>query len=48
MERYKEEFTRIKRLLKENPRGLTISDISEKLNINRNTLSKYLECQTKI
>ena len=36
-------INRIKVVLKDNPRGLTIGEISEKININRNSVSKYLE-----
>ena len=43
MEIYKEENRRIKNLLKDNPRGLSVTDISKKIGINRNTVSKYLE-----
>jgi PAS domain S-box-containing protein len=38
-----EKITRIKRLLKSRPKGLTISDISAALKINRNSVAKYLE-----
>jgi PAS domain S-box-containing protein len=38
-----EKITRIKRLLKVRPKGLTISDISHNLKINRNSVAKYLE-----
>lgn len=38
-----EKITRIKRLLKSRPKGLTISDISQNLRINRNSVAKYLE-----
>jgi len=38
-----EKITRIKRLLKVRPKGLTISDISYNLKINRNSVAKYLE-----
>jgi PAS domain S-box-containing protein len=38
-----EKITRIKRLLKVRPKGLTISDISQNLKINRNSVAKYLE-----
>ena len=43
MERYQKEFNRIIKLLKENPKGMTITEISQKLNINRNSVAKYLE-----
>ena len=38
-----EKITRIKKLLKARPKGLTISDISHNLKINRNSVAKYLE-----
>jgi PAS domain S-box-containing protein len=38
-----EKITRIKKLLKVRPKGLTISDISHNLKINRNSVAKYLE-----
>lgn len=38
-----EKITRIKKLLKARPKGLTISDISHTLKINRNSVAKYLE-----
>ncbi len=38
-----EKITRIKRLLKSRPKGLTISDISHTLKLNRNSVAKYLE-----
>ena len=38
-----EKITRIKKLLKARPKGLTISDISQNLKINRNSVAKYLE-----
>ncbi|MHA1253238.1 MAG: PAS domain-containing protein, partial [Candidatus Helarchaeota archaeon] len=43
MERYEKEFARIKKLLKDNPHGMTITQISNKLNMNRNTCAKYLD-----
>jgi PAS domain S-box-containing protein len=38
-----DKITRIKRLLKSRPKGLTISDVSQNLKINRNSVAKYLE-----
>jgi len=38
-----EKISRIKKLLKTRPKGLTISDISHNLKINRNSVAKYLE-----
>jgi len=37
------EVSEIKRILKEFPRGLTISDISQRIGLNRNSVAKYLE-----
>ncbi|KUG19556.1 fog: pas/pac domain [hydrocarbon metagenome] len=38
-----DRITAIKTLLKKHPRGLTISDLSLKMGLNRNSLAKYLE-----
>lgn len=38
-----EKISRIKVLLKSHPKGLTITDISSKLKLNRNSAAKYLE-----
>ncbi|MDD1672630.1 MAG: PAS domain-containing protein [Methanomicrobiales archaeon] len=38
-----EKFDKIKRLLKSNPKGCTITELSKKLNTNRNSVAKYLE-----
>jgi PAS domain S-box-containing protein len=38
-----EKISRIKILLKAHPKGLTITDISSKLKMNRNSAAKYLE-----
>jgi len=38
-----EKISRIKILLKAHPKGLTITDISSKLKLNRNSTAKYLE-----
>jgi PAS domain S-box-containing protein len=38
-----EKIVRIKKLLKSRPKGLTISDISQILKVNRNSIAKYLE-----
>ena len=40
---YKNELEHIKGILKENPRGMTISEVADKLNINRNAVAKYLD-----
>ncbi|MDD1676254.1 MAG: PAS domain-containing protein [Methanomicrobiales archaeon] len=38
-----EKIARITNILKETPAGLTISDLSDRLKMNRNSLAKYLE-----
>ncbi len=38
-----EKISKIKILLKVHPKGLTITDISSKLKLNRNSVAKYLE-----
>lgn len=38
-----DRITKIKKLLKLRPKGLTISDISHQLKMNRNSVAKYLE-----
>jgi len=38
-----EKITRIKQILKWRPRGMTISDLSTHLKLNRNLVAKYLE-----
>lgn len=43
MEPYREQLVRIKEILKTNPRGITVTDISKALNINRNSVAKYLD-----
>lgn len=43
METYESEIDRIKDLLKSNPRGMSVTDISRELKISRNTTAKYLE-----
>ncbi|MFQ5979324.1 MAG: PAS domain S-box protein [Candidatus Heimdallarchaeota archaeon] len=43
MEPYREQLIRIKEILKINPRGITVTDISKALNINRNSVAKYLD-----
>ncbi|MFP4116718.1 MAG: PAS domain-containing protein [Candidatus Aenigmatarchaeota archaeon] len=36
----------VKQVLEENPRGMTIQDISEEVDLNRNSVAKYLEILT--
>ena len=43
MESYQEELTKIKTILKDNPKGMTVSDIAHKINVNRNSVAKYLD-----
>lgn len=43
MELYNNEAAKIKSLLKENPRGMSVTDISKHVSVNRNTVAKYLE-----
>ena len=38
-----EKITKIKQILKWRPRGMTISDLSSQLKLNRNLVAKYLE-----
>ena len=39
----KEKMQKIRNLLKSHPKGLSISEISSRLNMNRNSVAKYLE-----
>ncbi|MFX1520412.1 MAG: PAS domain S-box protein [Promethearchaeota archaeon] len=43
MQSYQKEFVRIKEVLKTKQKGMTITDLSRALNINRNSVAKYLE-----
>jgi PAS domain S-box-containing protein len=36
------EFTQIEQILKQNPKGQTISDVAKKMGLNRNSTAKYL------
>ena len=38
-----QDYEKIIRLLKENPRGLSIKEISEELGLNRNSAAKFLD-----
>ena len=38
----KQNLTSIKEVLKKNPHGLSITDISRELNLNRNSVAKYV------
>lgn len=43
MESYQKELTRIRTILKNNPKGMTVTDISREMDINRNSVAKYLD-----
>jgi PAS domain S-box-containing protein len=43
LEDYQKELTRVKEVLRANPRGMTVTDISREININRNSVAKYLD-----
>jgi PAS domain S-box-containing protein len=43
MEPYEKELALVKKVLKENPKGMTVSDISREIRINRNSVAKYLD-----
>jgi signal transduction histidine kinase len=43
MESYQKEISQIQRVLHENPKGMTVTDISRKINVNRNSVAKYLD-----
>lgn len=43
MDGYQQEITMIKRVLQENSKGMTVTDISRKIKINRNSVAKYLD-----
>lgn len=43
MQRYSPELDRIKQMLRHNRRGLSITDISRRIGINRNSVAKYLD-----
>lgn len=43
MVQYEKWIDRIKKVLKENPRGMTVTEISRNLGLSRNSVSKYLE-----
>lgn len=40
---YQNEIDQIKEILKENPKGMTVTDIARKIKINRNSVAKYLD-----
>lgn len=43
MESYQKELALIKTILKDNPKGMTVTDISREININRNSVAKYMD-----
>ena len=43
MDGYKQEIALIKKVLNENAKGMTVTDISRKINVNRNSVAKYLD-----
>ncbi len=43
MDSYQKEIGLIKQILKENPKGMTVTDVSRKIKINRNSVAKYLD-----
>jgi PAS domain-containing protein len=43
MDSYQEEIQIIKKILNNNPKGMTVTDISRKIKINRNSVAKYLD-----
>lgn len=43
MDGYQQEIKLIKKVLEENPKGMTVTDISRKIKINRNSVAKYLD-----
>ena len=43
MESYQKELKLIRTILKKNPKGMTVTDISREMEINRNSVAKYLD-----
>ena len=43
MDGYHQEIKLIKKILKDNPKGMTVTDISRKIKVNRNSVAKYLD-----
>jgi len=43
VESYQKELTRIRTILKNNPKGMMVTDISKEMDINRNSVAKYLD-----
>jgi PAS domain S-box-containing protein len=43
MDYYQQEISLIKKALKENPKGMTVTDIARQIKVNRNSVAKYLD-----
>lgn len=43
MDSYQKELAQIKTILKNNRKGMTVTDIAKEMNINRNSVAKYLD-----
>lgn len=43
MDSYQQEILQIKQILRDNPKGMTVTDISRKIKVNRNSVAKYLD-----
>jgi transcriptional regulator with PAS, ATPase and Fis domain len=43
MQSYQKEITQIEQILKDNPKGMTVTDIARKIKTNRNSVAKYLD-----
>ena len=43
MNGYQKEISKIEHILKENPKGMTVTDIARKMKTNRNSVAKYLD-----
>ena len=43
MESYQKELALIRTILKKNSKGMTVTDISREMDINRNSVAKYLD-----
>ena len=43
MESYQKELARIRTILKKNTKGMTVTDISREMDLNRNSVAKYLD-----
>jgi signal transduction histidine kinase len=43
MQSYQKEIAQIEQILKDNPKGMTVTDIARKIKTNRNSVAKYLD-----